>query len=696
MLNSREKNILESKIKQTAYPVKTLFFVANGIAIKKLEMLIKENSNNDLLIISLDVYIQKELAVKNIESKCISDYCDGNFWEKVGKSSVDWIKNWSDQRIINGKSIKEELIYQDCSLWWFLKDVLFATKGGILDTFFYIEIFFSIIEKENPQNIYFIGLDDNRFYLIKNIVNQLGVNFFYKEVKKNKVDKFYILNFVKIKKYYNKALKFLNRTLVIIYRKIAFLIYIIRNLFIKKNNKSFKKVLLFPHHAAYARHYWVDDKKYVGDFYYRGIEEALMQDKNLKVLSLSPDVPFLNKSSYFLDFFEIIKGHSYRPVEGYIDLSIYIKKIWHRFNFKKKLTKIINTPLFKGNFVYRNINFYFFIENHFEGLFMQSLSSAIGLLDVADNIIKRENPDIIVTIYETSTDKRALEIVAKRRNIPVIGFMHGLISSFEPSRISYIHKEGETWYGKNDHITNCPIPLKTLVYGDYYKNLLVNDGYPKHTVIVTGCARFDYLLGGDKKHFDQNCREMGVDLNKKTILFISEGLCDDYMFQKIQKDNEKNIETVRKILKTSPNNIQLIIKVHPRDNEKNYINLYREFPKTDIKIIKYGDLVSLINCATIIIMKSSTAGMESAFFKKPIINLNLFNEPDFASYYVNEGVALKAYDENSLRAAINDLLDGAVKEKLVNNSDKFIEKLAYKIDGNSSLRVKQAILDELK
>jgi len=675
-----------------------LLFVGAGYDLKLIKETIElaKKNRGELKVISLSANIDDALLKEGVQSRCLSLYCNDNLWEYISERSIKWILNWPNQKIINNKSIKEEFIYKNCSLWWFGADSLLSDKGGVFDVFFYIELFSLIVEKEGPSKVYFTGEKNLRLDLLKNIVNLLGINFQYIEPENRWLARFFYSRIYNLSNFPIKVFRFFSRFSEIIYRKTAFSIYIAKNLFTGKKSKHLKKVLIFPHHGKYARQYYVNGVKYIGDFYYHGIEEALRQDSNLDVVSLSPGRPILDKFSWLSDFVEIIKGDSYKTIDGYIMFSSYFKKISHKIFFENKWEEISVAPSFRKGLILENIDLFPFLQEHFKKMFVQSFSTAIGLLDVANNIISKEKPDIILTIYETSTDKRAIEVAAKEHGITVIGLQHGIIGSYHASRVGYFYKPGETWYSGEDSALKCPIPKKTLVFGDYFKDLLIKDGYPFNTVVATGCPRFDYLFDYDAETIKKKCERLGIAFGKETVLFISDGICDNFMYQEIQNNKGKNIQAARDILSISQDDVQLIIKAHPRDNEGSYNCLLKEFPGRSIKITKYGNLSALIQCASVVVMKSSTAGIEAVIHKKPVIVFNLNNGPQIASYYVAGGVALEANDRGSLKIALDQLLNQTeIREKLINNMDGFIKKFAFAADGRSSSRVKNAILQEL-
>lgn len=674
---------------------KTLFFVDPGGVEETIKAVKRIKDRTSLTVVSLDEDTKDLLDKENIDSKCILSYLDKNFWEYVDRDATKWIDAWADKKIIGGRSIKEKFVCRGVSLWWFGRDILFSDAGGIFDVVSFINLFYKIFKIEKPSLVCFFGYRSTKFSLIFQIAKSTGIKFNDHSLVRN-------FGFVSsfTKSFERHCLTFgraLIRIFEILSKKIAFFIFTAKKTITGIDRPKNKKVLIIAHHANYARFYSVAGSSYVGDFYYRGIEELLREDKNLDLSVLSPATPRLEKNPFFSDLVQIAKGTSYLPVEAYVKTSFYIKSIFKKLSFKKSFKKIIVNPAFIESLDYKGINLHSILHRQLKRLFVSSFPSGILLLDIAESIIKKERPSIILTIYETSTDRKALEIIGRKKGIPILGLQHGVLSSFPSARFSYYHKPSDVWRFQKSDILSCPIADKTLVFGDYYKNLLIESGYPADKVISTGCPRFDYLFNYERKKSLENCRKFGINQNGKNILFLSEGLENEYMLQEIIQDHEKNIRSAKMILQSSPEDSALVIKVHPRDNVNNYAQIFKDFPDRTIQIIKNVDLADLIHCASVVVMKASTAGLEAAISKKPIIDLNLFNEPELADYYVKEGVALEAHDADSLKKALCDLLyNTPARKRLISNMDEFIEKFAFKSDGRSSERVKEVILQELK
>ncbi len=117
-----------------------ILFVTKRFNFKDIEGLIGAS-----LIICLDAESQDFLIKKNIASKCVLDYYSKNFWEEASQDSITWVDDWANKKIFNGKSIKQEFVYKENSLWWFGRNILFSTGGGILDLISFINLCHQIL-----------------------------------------------------------------------------------------------------------------------------------------------------------------------------------------------------------------------------------------------------------------------------------------------------------------------------------------------------------------------------------------------------------------------------------------------------------------------------------------------------------------------------------------------------------------------
>lgn len=216
-----------------------------------------------------------------------------------------------------------------------------------------------------------------------------------------------------------------------------------------------------------------------------------------------------------------------------------------------------------------------------------------------------------------------------------------------------------------------------LVSGIKFKDMKKNT---KDTIeiIVVGQHRYDVLSEiANIYDIEQIYEELVLDQNKKIILWTTQthGLPLD--------ENLENISAVYSAVQLL-NDVQLIVKLHPAENQKGEI--YKA--NTSFKpIIVPGniDIYSLLYMCDLLITKNSTTAMEAVALNKPVVILNLSGEPLKSENYVNEGVALGVNNAKDLKQIIFKLLkDDSV---LVSSRDKYIENYLYKNDGKASERV---------
>jgi len=98
---------------------KKIAFVFNDINTKEFVDSIKKDKP---LIICANNDIKRIYSDLGFDVKTIMEYSSDP--ELENKKAVEWMKDWPDKPILNGKSFKELLIYDDLSIFWFLETFL--------------------------------------------------------------------------------------------------------------------------------------------------------------------------------------------------------------------------------------------------------------------------------------------------------------------------------------------------------------------------------------------------------------------------------------------------------------------------------------------------------------------------------------------------------------------------------------------
>ena len=128
---------------------KDLVFIFEETNADKLLQSIK----NEKIVICGNDIIKSKISKLGYSCKSITEYSDDPYCDI--KHSIDWIKNWPDKPILNGKSLKKLLVYNDISIYWFLETRFFVCRIQTLIPL--IEQVRRILSSEKPNKIWING-----------------------------------------------------------------------------------------------------------------------------------------------------------------------------------------------------------------------------------------------------------------------------------------------------------------------------------------------------------------------------------------------------------------------------------------------------------------------------------------------------------------------------------------------------------
>ncbi|MDA0195261.1 MAG: hypothetical protein O2887_11950 [Bacteroidetes bacterium] len=272
----------------------------------------------------------------------------------------------------------------------------------------------------------------------------------------------------------------------------------------------------------------------------------------------------------------------------------------------------------------------------------------------------------VISIDENSEFYKSVLDAAKSCNLKTIGIQHGNIYDLH---VSYMFTEHD--------LINGPQVDKTLVWGQYWKDLLIQKGhYPPNSIAVTGQLRTDIIPILEKN----NSTEVF------TILFASQPQRDPNLRRRATRDMmiaAQNLE-----------DSHLIIKLHPRETDHDFFNsMARSIGLVNFELSIDDDLYQMINESNVVVTCFSTVAGEAVYFGKPIIILDHLQQ-DLMGYY-SLGVASQAINSETLTSFLVQIQSGTLSIDTSAYS-KYIEKYAYKIDGRGSSRVMKEIEDNPK
>ncbi len=345
----------------------------------------------------------------------------------------------------------------------------------------------------------------------------------------------------------------------------------------------------------------------------------------------------------------------------------HFKKLWHIIDHDTKL--ITNCQV-------ENTNFSTPFLNELKYYFHYLIPKTVSYIETCRNMITKTNPSLFFLSNEYSSWERNLIIAAKQEKLPVFALQHGII---HPTHRGYMYSSRDIDTTGSILSPYCPVPDKTAVYGEKFKNLLISGGFPPTLIEMTGQPRFDIFFSLKSFFKNKNRLRDILKLPKDKYLLIwtteTHGLPLD--------ENIKNIDAVYNAVSNLPE-VELIIKLHPGENQ--VAPLYRKY-NSKVRIFEGGaDTPLLILASDILLTKDSTTGLEAVLLDRPVIILNLSNKTDLVDY-VREGVAVGVYKKENLRDVITSLIRD---DPLISARKTYITQY-YMTDGKSSKRAAEAL-----
>lgn len=375
----------------------------------------------------------------------------------------------------------------------------------------------------------------------------------------------------------------------------------------------------------------------------------------------------------------------YTPINIYWSYDVWRKEVLAYNHFRDLWNQIKDDPILQGmcesiglynrNQILKELEFFFLVIFPFE----------VKYMEMAKKAIKKHDPKLLVLINEYGWQERALLVTALSNHIPVLAVQHGVIHD---KHKGYMYAKDEISKTGEINSPYCPIPNITALYGEYHFNLLVErSGYNPKQLAVTGQPRYDIIARFNKNTRERFLDRHGIPSDKKIVLWTTQS----HGMQ--LEENRTNLEVVCSTIKEI-NNVTLVIKQHPGEKKFHTTLIMDYLKKYDINgfiLPKDANTLEAIYCSDIVIIKSSTTGMETIAMGKPLIVLNLSVNGDEVNY-VEEGVAIGIYQKEDLLPTLKNVLLGNLCPSV--NREAYISKYLYRIDGKSADRV-SALIDEM-
>ena len=258
------------------------------------------------------------------------------------------------------------------------------------------------------------------------------------------------------------------------------------------------------------------------------------------------------------------------------------------------------------------------ISERVSEFFSSKLVTLTGYINKTESFIKNVKPDIVVFTEDISPFVRVITRVCKRNDIRTLVLQHGALA-FDM---------------KGFHVMPVEADVQA-VWGESNKSWAINRGKSSESQVVTGNPKYDLLLSiknSFKKENSPVYTELGLKREKGIILIATQwysevGSCfsPKIMEQFIWKSLEATKDFPDK---------QVVVKLHPTFCKINKEIVSAIVNELDLKnvVITEKFLWQLLASCDILIIQSSTAGLEAMLFDKPVITLNSSETQYFSPY----------------------------------------------------------------
>ncbi|MCA9813421.1 MAG: CDP-glycerol glycerophosphotransferase family protein [Nitrosarchaeum sp.] len=623
-----------------------------------LESFMQEHYDDCEHIIAANEKIKDKVLSLGRDCITIGEF-SGNPLETT-KQSIQWIKTWPDSPVLNGKSFKELLVYNDISIYWFLETRLYLFR--IQSLIQLVEQIKNIFSEKQYDSVIVKGSRD-AYHVIKEKFKP-DVELYGVEEKGSSVSQnshgghgYLKLNALKLIRGFSS---------------------------LQSKTTHDRPALIITELANWREEF--DYKKRLPE------KKDVIFSSIIKQLSES-SVPiriidFENKSERLFKSFSINKQRQknfsakVEPWEKYVTKDIMSKTKKYNHRLESLLSQLHESDEFRASLTYDGISIYEILKKDFDDLthsFKTYVSPAF--IDTAKRILEEIKPSVVVMHDEYGTLQLCIIKAASKQNIPTIAVQHGVNTE---TWISYVHNP-EHVNGNNPDL-NFPLPDYLCVWSDKARSNLIKHGhFPPTVPVVTGDPKSDFLPDAIKSFdSDKIMSKARIPPNKKIILFAG---------QTLSNLEEKSIITNSLFQTISRmDDSFLVIKAHPNESDLSYYEkAAKQYGVKDFVILQSHNLYELIFVSNVIIVPYSTVGIEAMRLRKPVIAMNMMRLHDDDPLIASK-IPIIVEKAGELLPAIKKCLQDNTTETL-DKAELFAQNQIGMADGLSAQRITKLIID---
>jgi UDP-N-acetylglucosamine 2-epimerase len=283
--------------------------------------------------------------------------------------------------------------------------------------------------------------------------------------------------------------------------------------------------------------------------------------------------------------------------------------------------------------------------------------------DIYYDLLANIKPDVVILLNEISLPDRLMALVCTCAGTPSISIQHGLY-------IGYVYHKLTT--------------DKVIVWGEEPKKFWETTGCQPERIISVGALAHERWQALKKNELPASPKE------KPQILFLGQNPAAFIS----RETHRKTVSTVFQAAQVL-HEYGFIIKPHPAEDIEPYRTAHQGLSaNSNVEILTGGAVEDAILRSDLVITVFSTAGLEAMLLEKPVIVLNLSQEPSIAPYTT---AAELVESEEALPRSIQAIVKDPIKrQSLISTGKKYADDYFGKMDGLAAQRAVKAIQEIAK
>jgi len=297
------------------------------------------------------------------------------------------------------------------------------------------------------------------------------------------------------------------------------------------------------------------------------------------------------------------------------------------------------------------------------------------------NVLDQYKPNAIITGSDMTISDRIISKWCKKKKSTHIVLQNCFIDDINYLKYGFKHKMRYFLFNK---LLGAPIYRKQNLYGSetYRSHLLLWSDY----YILDSKRKNTHFVGNAV--FDKLFQQFSKEKRKSTILTI----CTQPLDKLFSTEMFNEVNKYFKIAIKSFPEITFYMKVHPREEETKYQKIFPESTYLNVKVVKDYNLHELFKKSFAQVSINSFSSFEAAALGVPIIIINPNDEINALDHY-REEIDIRIRKPEEIKKAISSILDDSYWEQFLIRREKYFKKMLHFIDGKSSERTAQKILE---